>query len=203
MKTYWMTAILAASVALTPALPATAFAENTAAESSAVLAETTDAAAATRNEQLPNPMVPYTSYQEMADVLGFRPLVLPRAEGYELTDAFVIDNTVSDMRYSSRYGATEQRSQLTIRTALKSSIAASGSDAATTLSGFYSVDWQPLQLGTKTVLLAQISDTSYAACWSEGDYLFTCDGKNFNRWDFTHRIVYDLIDTTDHYYTAE
>ncbi len=218
MKTVWMPAVvLAAAVALVP-YAGTAFAENTEEESSAVLAETTDAAVPQdsnktmdttvpqdRNRvQLPNPMVPYTSYHEMMDVLGFRPLVLPRGEGYELTNAFVIDSTVSDMRYSSRYGIPEQRSTVTIRTALRSDIdAEDAATAATTLSGIYSVDWRPLTLGANTLLLAQVNDTRFAACWTQGDYIFTCEGENFNRWDFTHRIVYDLMDITDHYYTAD
>ena len=200
LKNIWMpAAVLAAAAALAPCA-GTAFAENTSAESSAALAETS----AIGDVGMPNPMVPYTSYREMCDVLGFRPLALPRAEGYELTDAFVIGGTVSDMRYSSRYGAPGQRSTVTVRTAIRSSLDAEDAEtAATTLSGIYSVDWQPLTLGANTLFIAQVSDTRFAACWTQGDYIFTCEGENFNRWDFTHRIMYDLMDITDHYYTAD
>ncbi|MDD6127398.1 MAG: hypothetical protein PUB60_04525, partial [Veillonellaceae bacterium] len=152
----------------------------------------------------PNPMVPYTSYREMRHVLGFRPLVLPRAEGYALTEAYIIDGTVADMRYTSRYGDPAKRQVVAIRTALASSI--QGQDAetvATALSGIYSVQWQPLKLGDDAVLFAKISDTSFVACWVQDNTLFACEGENFNQWDFTHRIVYDLMDVTQHYYTEE
>ncbi|MDY6268584.1 MAG: hypothetical protein SPL39_06385 [Selenomonadaceae bacterium] len=222
-KHIWMTAVLAATLTLPVALPATASAENTEAEASNVLAETTQAetpAAATipttavpagaaettstESTQLPNPMVPYTSYREMRHVLGFRPLVLPRAEGYALTDAYIIDGTVADMRYTSRYGDPAKRQTVAIRTALASSIqAADLPSTATALSGIYSVDWQPLKLGDDAVLFAKINETSFVACWVQDGYLFACEGENFNQWDFTHRIVYDLIDVTQHYYAEE
>lgn len=234
-KKLWPAAILAAALALPAALPEVASAENTAAESTSVLAETTaaapadaaipttampvapaskttktntatDAAAATATagEQIPNPMVPYTSYREMRHVLGFRPLVLPRAEGYALTEAYIIDGTVADMRYTSRYGDPAKRQAVAIRTALASSI--HGEDAetvATALSGIYSVQWQPLKLGDDVALFAKISDTSFVACWVQDNTLFACEGENFNQWDFTHRIVYDLMDVTQHYYAEE
>ena len=149
-------------------------------------------------------MVPYTSYREMRHVLGFRPLVLPRAEGYALTEAYIIDGTVADMRYTSRYGDPAKRQAVAIRTALASSI--HGEDAetvATALSGIYSVQWQPLKLGDDAVLFAKISDTSFVACWVQDSTLFACEGENFNQWDFTHRIVYDLMDVTQHYYAEE
>ena len=209
MKMHWMTAVLAAAVALTPALSTTVAAENTTAESSAVLTETSNdsmnasEAATSSSVQLPNPMVPYTSYSEMTAALGFRPLALPRAEGYELTNAFVIGGTVGDLRYTSRYGDPAKRSQLTLRTALLANLEDSGNDAWTTLSGIYSVEWQPLRLGADTILIAQIDATSFVAAWAEGDFIFTCQGENLNRWDFTHRIVYDLIDITEHYYSAD
>ena len=197
-KHLWPAAVLAAAFVLPTALPATAFAEDTASESLNILAETTAAAPA---EQLPNPMVPYTSYREMRHVLGFRPLVLPRAEGYALTEAYIIDGTVADMRYTSRYGDPAKRQAVAIRTALASSI--QGQDAetvATALSGIYSVQWQPLKLSDDAVLFAKISDTSFVACWVQDNTLFACEGENFNQWDFTHRIVYDLMDVTQHYY---
>lgn len=197
-KHLWPAAVLAAAFVLPTALPATAFAEDTASESLNILAETTAAAPA---EQLPNPMVPYTSYREMRHVLGFRPLVLPRAEGYALTEAYIIDGTIADMRYTSRYGDPAKRQAVAIRTALASSI--QGQDAetvATALSGIYSVQWQPLKLSDDAVLFAKISDTSFVACWVQDNTLFACEGENFNQWDFTHRIVYDLMDVTQHYY---
>ena len=234
-KKLWPTAVLAAAFALPSALPGVASAENTAAESTSVLAETTAAApadtviptsavpaaqtaeptktdtasqaadtSATTGEQIPNPMVPYTSYREMRHVLGFRPLVLPRAEGYALTEAYIIDGTVADMRYTSRYGDPAKRQAVAIRTALASSI--HGEDAetvATALSGIYSVQWQPLKLGDDVALFAKISDTSFVACWVQDSTLFACEGENFNQWDFTHRIVYDLMDVTQHYYAEE
>lgn len=206
MKKHLLSFTLALACAATLAPQGTSCAQGLE-ESSAVLieaAETPGPAGTVSRVQLPNPMVPYASYHAMQEALGFRPLVLPRAEGYEHTEAYVIGGTVGDLRYQSRYGAPAQRSRVTIRTALRDDIEESDPVvAATTLSGVYSVTWEPLTLNGKTVLLAKVSDTSFAACWSEGAYLFSCTGENFNRWDFAYRLVPDLLDVTAHYYSED
>ena len=213
MQKHLMTAaLLAAILSLGTASAPAAAAENTAAEAAAVLSQTTDDTgalaspaanqAATGKEEIPNPLVPYNSYDEMCSVLGFRPLILPQSAGYELTDAFVIDGTMSDLRYTSRYGLPAQRAQITVRTARKESV--KGSDAATdatAVSGIYSVDWQPVQQMGKSLLLAQVRPSEYAACWTQGGYIFTCTGRGLNRWDFLYIVTSNLIDLTEHYYT--
>lgn len=150
----------------------------------------------------PNPLVPYASYDEMCAVLGFRPLILPKSSGYELTEAFVIDGTTSDLRYTSRYGLPDQRAKFTVRTARKEDF--KGRDAATiatALSGIYSVSWQPYVQDGMPLLLAEVSPTEFAACWTQGDYLFSCDGQGINRWDFLYNVASNLLDLTAHYYT--
>lgn len=220
MQKHLMTAaLLAAILSLGTASAPAAAAENTAAEAAAVLSQTTDDTgallkgtqaeafpaakqAATGKEEIPNPLVPYSSYDEMCSVLSFRPLILPQSAGYELTDAFVIDGTMSDLRYTSRYGLPAQRAQITVRTARKESV--KGSDAATdatAVSGIYSVDWQPVQQMGKSLLLAQVRPSEYAACWTQGGYIFTCTGRGLNRWDFLYIVTSNLIDLTEHYYT--
>ena len=220
MQKHLMTAaLLAAILSLGTASAPAAAAENTAAEAAAVLSQTTDDTgallqgtqaeaspaakqAATGKEEIPNPLVPYSSYDEMCSVLGFRPLILPQSAGYELTEAFVIDGTMSDLRYTSRYGLPAQRAQITVRTARKESV--KGSDTATdatAVSGIYSVDWQPMQQMGKSLLLAQVRPSEYAACWTQGGYIFTCAGRGLNRWDFLYIVTSNLIDLTEHSYT--
>lgn len=213
MQKHLMTAaLLAAILSLGTASAPAAAAENTAAEAAAVLSQTTDDTgalaspaakqSATGKDEIPNPLVPYSSYDEMCSVLGFRPLILPQSAGYELTDAFVIDGTMSDLRYTSRYGLPAQRAQITVRTARKESV--KGSDAATdatAVSGIYSVDWQPVQQMGKSLLLAQVRPSEYAACWTQGGYIFTCTGRGLNRWDFLYIVTSNLIDLTEHYYS--
>ncbi len=231
-------AILAAALTMNTLPAFAAPAENTAAESAAILSETTrtttDAATATKTAKAsvaakgataqpvaketpaaatpaaadtpdaaePNPLVPYTSYDEMYSVLGFRPLILPKSSGYELTDAFVIDGETSDMRYTSRYGLPEQRATFSVRTTRKENI--KGRDAATiatALSGIYSVSWLPYTQDGMPLLLAEISPTEFAACWTQGDYVFSCDGQGINRWDFLYNVASNLLDLTAHYYS--
>ena len=151
---------------------------------------------------MPNPMIPYASYDEMREVLGFRPLILPQALGYEQTNAFIIAGQTADLRYASRYGLPEQRPSFVVRTVrLDANEPAGTAEEATTLSGIYSVTWQPLSLSGKNLLLATIDETHYAACWQEGDYLFSCEAEHMNRWDFTSNVLSTLLDLTSHYYT--
>lgn len=211
--------LLAAILTTTPLPVLAAPAENTAVESTAILSETTSAvtagdasARAAWNDPkapstagpvaMPNPLVPYASYDEMCAVLGFRPLILPKSSGYELKEAFVIGGTTSDMRYAARYGLPEQRAKFTVRTARKDAF--KGGDTATiasALSGIYSVSWQPCTQDGMQLLLAEVSPTGFAACWTQGDYIFSCEGQGLNRWDFLYNVASNLLDLTAHYYT--
>lgn len=110
-------AAIAAETADTAAASEQSAADTAAAETNAAAGESdaaaADASAAATDTQtadiagVPNPMVPYNSYTEMATALDFHPLYFPLSSGLELQQRFIIGGNVADLRYASRYGQPE------------------------------------------------------------------------------------------------
>lgn len=145
---------------------------------------------------VPNPMVPYDSYTEMATALNFHPLYFPLSSGLELQQRFILGGNVADLRYASRYGQPEKRAQFTVRTA----VADPDAMTAETLSGVYGADWQTQTIGDTSVQLAEVSDSSFVAYWTKDGFVFSVGAENVNRWDFLRQVRDNLIDLTEHYY---
>lgn len=145
---------------------------------------------------VPNPMVPYDSYTEMATALHFHPLYFPLSSGLELQQRFILGGNVADLRYASRYGQPEKRAQFTVRTA----VADPDAMTAETLSGVYGADWQTQTIGDTSVQLAEVSDSSFVAYWTKDGFVFSVGAENVNRWDFLRQVRDNLIDLTEHYY---
>lgn len=177
-------------------------AENTAGTAAETAADTADAAETAGDTQsdanagMPNPMVPYNSYTEMAQALDFHPLYFPLSSGLELQQRFIIGGNVADLRYASRYGQPEKRAQFTVRTA----VADPDSMTAETLSGVYGANWQTQTIGGTSVQIAEVSDSSFAAYWTKDGFVFSVGAENVNRWDFLRQVRDNLIDLTEHYY---
>lgn len=165
-------------------------AEESAAAASAAGEQTADIAG------VPNPMVPYDSYTEMATALHFHPLYFPLSSGLELQQRFILGGNVADLRYASRYGQPEKRAQFTVRTA----VADPDAMTAETLSGVYGADWQTQTIGDTSVQLAEVSDSSFVAYWTKDGFVFSVGAENVNRWDFLRQVRDNLIDLTEHYY---
>lgn len=170
--------------------------------SSAAEESAADTAAGAADEQtaniagVPNPMVPYDSYTEMATALHFHPLYFPLSSGLELQQRFILGGNVADLRYASRYGQPEKRAQFTVRTA----VADPDAMTAETLSGVYGADWQTQTIGDTSVQLAEVSDSSFVAYWTKDGFVFSVGTENVNRWDFLRQVRDNLIDLTEHYY---
>ncbi len=145
---------------------------------------------------VPNPMVPYNSYTEMAQALDFHPLYFPLSSGLELQQRFVIGGNFADLRYASRYGQLEKRAQFTVRTA----VADPADMTAETLSGVYGANWQTQTISGTSVQIAEVSDSSFAAYWTKDGFVFSVGAENVNRWDFLRQVRDNLIDLTEHYY---
>ncbi|MFV0635761.1 hypothetical protein [Mitsuokella sp. WILCCON 0060] len=177
-------------------------AENTAGTAAETASDTADAAETAGDTQsdanagMPNPMVPYNSYTEMAQALDFHPLYFPLSSGLELQQRFIIGGNVADLRYASRYGQPEKRAQFTVRTA----VADPDSMTAETLSGVYGANWQTQTIGGTSVQIAEVSDSSFAAYWTKDGFVFSVGAENVNRWDFLRQVRDNLIDLTEHYY---
>ena len=181
--------------------PATSFADNADIEAAQMAATpvqaTNDSAAqATAAVGMPNPMVPAASYSEMVEAISVHPLYFPLSSGLELQQRFIIGGTVADLRYASRYGAPEKRAQFTVRTV----VADPTQMTAEALSGVYGADWKDMTIGSTTVQLAEVSDSSFVAYWTKDGVCFSVGAENVNRWDFLRQVRDNLIDLTEHYY---
>lgn len=179
-----------ASIAADTADTVTSSAAEESAAASAAGEQTADIAG------VPNPMVPYDSYTEMATALHFHPLYFPLSSGLELQQRFILGGNVADLRYASRYGQPEKRAQFTVRTA----VADPDAMTAETLSGVYGADWQTQTIGDTSVQLAEVSDSSFVAYWTKDGFVFSVGAENVNRWDFLRQVRDNLIDLTEHYY---
>ncbi len=147
---------------------------------------------------LPNPYMTYQSYEDLAKVLGFRPLVMVKSTGFELKEIYAISGQTADLRYESRYGETGRRAAYQVRTER------AGEETAEGLSGIHGYTWKTQQIGSTAVQIAELSPSSFAAFWQSGGYAFSVYGENINRWDFLGTLTDNFVDLTTHYYvTAE
>jgi hypothetical protein len=153
--------------------------------------------------QLPNPIVTYSSDRELAEAVGFHPLILPLSAGYECTDRFSISGDLAELRYTSRYGLDEKKARVEIRTARLANLTNAGGSEAEKfdISGIYGLTWNRIESASGPVIyLARAGEDQYAAHWTQGGYAFSCWAANLNEWEFKKLLLENLIDLTNHYY---
>ena len=143
---------------------------------------------------MPNPMVEYTSIPEMQDALGFLPLTLPESM-YTCTNRYIIAKSTADLRYTTR--DTERPSTYCIRSARQTSFPSSQD-----ISGMYGFTWWPHFISRTNVFLAKTGDSSYAARWSNDQYLFSATADNVDEADFNDELLH-LVSTTEEDYTRK
>lgn len=142
---------------------------------------------------MPNPMIAYDSYAAMEQVLGFKPLIFPKASGLVENARYVIGDTTADIRYKSRYGLNGREESFMLRTAR-------GDFAPEAISGLYGYDWENKMISHTSVKIAKINDSAYAAIWSAGGFSFAAYGQEINYWNFIETVQDNLVDLTEHYY---
>ena len=141
---------------------------------------------------MPNPMVAYASISAMQDTLGFPPLTLPESL-YTCTNRFVIAKTTADLRYTSR--DTQNPSTYCIRSARQTAFPSSQD-----ISGMCGFTWWPHFISRTNVFIAQTGTDSYAARWSNDQYLFSAAADHVSEADFNDEIL-RLVSTTEEDYT--
>lgn len=147
---------------------------------------------------MPNPMVEYSSYRDMVETLGFSPLIFPRGTGMMVTAQYVIGGETADIRYQSRYGLNGRQQSYTVRTAR----ATDTNTEPASISGLHGYNWETKKLGSSDVKVAKISDSSYAAVWTTGGFVFSAYGQETNYWEFISAVQDTLVDLTEHYFAG-
>lgn len=147
---------------------------------------------------MPNPMVEYTSYRDMVETLGFSPLIFPRGTGLVTTAQYVIGGETADIRYQSRYGLNGRQQSYTVRTAR----ATDTNTEPASISGLHGYTWETKKLSATDVQIAKISDSSYAAVWTTGGFIFSAYGQETNYWEFISTVQDNLVDLTEHYFAG-
>ena len=146
---------------------------------------------------MPNPLVEYKSYHELAEATDSRPLFLPKgtllAGKYQLTDYIAIGGKLSDIRYQMDDGST-----LSVRTERMK-----GDKAERNISGVYTGRWEPRTIAATEVMTAKTADGCQAAFWTEGEYAFSLVGHKMSDDVFEALLSDVFVDMSEHFYGEE
>lgn len=146
----------------------------------------------TPTTNLPNPMTPYASFEELSKAVGFTPLYLPKQSGYTPNEIYSIDNKVAEVRYGRRW---EPEVLLIIRTYKRAP-----NEELKDISGINGVKWRIDTTANTTIYLAKVNDATNVAAWAVGDYTFAAYVENLSFAAFHTLIVDELVDLSNHYY---
>lgn len=141
---------------------------------------------------MPNPMVSYANYEELAKAIGFSPLYIPKKSGYTVNEFFSINNKIAEIRYGRRW---EPEVSLHIRTYKRAP-----NEELQDISGVQGAKWRVDTSGGTTVYVAKVSDNTNAAAWAIGNYTFSAYVENLSFAAFHTLVIEELVDLTTHYY---
>ena len=141
---------------------------------------------------MPNPMVSYANYEELAKAVDFPPLYIPKKSGYTVNEFFSINNKIAEIRYGRRW---EPEVSLHIRTYKRAP-----NEELQDISGVQGAKWRVDTSGGTTVYVAKVSDNTNAAAWAVGNYTFSAYVENLSFAAFHTLVIEELVDLTTHYY---
>ena len=143
---------------------------------------------------MPNPIKSYTTFEEVADAVGFTPLYIPKKSGYTIKGILSIDDRIAEIRYGRRW---EPEVSLSVRTYKRAP-----EEDLQDISGINGAKWRVDDNSGSTIYLAKINDNDHAAAWAVGDFTFSAYVKNLSFAAFYALVVDELIDLSNHYYIA-
>lgn len=143
---------------------------------------------------LPNPVVMYTNFEELAHAVEFTPLYVPKKSGFTINSMMAIDGHTAEIRYGRRW---EPEVSLRIRTYKRMN-----GEELKDISGVNGVKWRVDMTSGTTVYIAKIDENKHVAAWAAGNYTFSAQAENLSFAAF-HAIVADeLVDLSNHYYVG-
>ncbi len=140
---------------------------------------------------LPSQKEIYANFVEVANLVHFVPLYMPRKSGYEITEIYAGQGIV-ELRYGRRWEPTVS---LAVRTYKR----ADGEEPQD-ISGVTGVKWRIDNTTGITVYIAKISDTQHVAAWAVGHYTFSAQGENLSFAAFHTLVADELVELSTHYY---
>ena len=141
---------------------------------------------------IPNPIVTYDTYQELAKKAGFTPLYLTRDSGYSCTNISLIDRDTADLAFQK---LGRPSTNVHVRTMLQKQ-----PPTTKDVSGIYGAKWEESVIDGVTVYIAKLDDTSYAAHWTVDDYQFAAQADNINSAEFQALLENSLVQASSHYF---
>lgn len=139
---------------------------------------------------VPNPMVEYSSYDDLDNALGFEPLFLTKSFGYKCDAFYSISGKTADIRYTNDQGA-----EVTVRTARLVP------EESNDISGVYTGKWKEKTIGNTPLKVAKLSKDSFAASWTEDAFAFSLTGDHMTEEEFMKLLGGYFVDITEHFYT--
>lgn len=143
---------------------------------------------------LPNPIISYDDYWDAASALGFGPLCLPGAAGYQLKEVNVISGDLADLIYEHYNGDTKEF-DVTVRLRSARAEKMQGTD----ISGIYGAKWKKKLIRHTQVEFTRLV-SGQAARWHVGDYVFSAQAEGLEPLAFERLITVYLIDLSEHYF---
>ena len=141
---------------------------------------------------LKNPIETHPTFEDVAKVVGFTPLYLPKKSGYTVTEILSIDRRIAEVRYGRRW---EPEVSLQVRTYKR----ADGEELQD-ISGVQGAKWRIDTTGGINVYVAKLSDDTHVAAWAVGDYTFSAYMKSVSFAAFHAILLDELVDLSTHYY---
>ena len=146
------------------------------------------------NVNTPNPVVPYSNFEDAAKKVGFIPLYIPKKSGFAMNYIAVIGGNMVEIRYGKRWEPTVT---LSVRT-YKRSVGEELKD----ISGVQGVKWKIDLSSGMTIYIARVNNNTNAAAWSVGQYTFAAMTENLSFAAFHSFIVEELVDLCNHYFIS-
>lgn len=140
---------------------------------------------------LPNQTLIYANFAEVAQVVKFVPLYMPRKSGYEIT-ALYAGAGIAEVRYGRRW---EPNVSLTVRTYKRRD-----GEEPQDISGVTGVKWRVDTTTGTTIYIAKISETKQVAAWAVGHYTFSAQAENLSYAGFHSLVADELVELSTHYY---
>ena len=147
-----------------------------------------------QNFSVQNPIVNHASFVEVVKTVNFTPLYIPKKIGYTINSMATIDNSVAEIRYSSKINP---KVALNIRTYRR----AAGEELRD-ISGVQGVKWRVNASNGITTYIAKINENNHVAAWAIGNYTFSAYAENLSFAEFYSLVADELVDLSQHYYPS-
>lgn len=141
---------------------------------------------------LPNPIVNYSNFEELAHAVNFIPLYIPKKAGFSINSMHAISGQIAEIRYGRRW---EPDVSLHVRTYKRNA-----GEELKDISGVYGVKWRVDMASGTSVYIAKIAENRHVAAWATGDYTFSAQVENLSFAAFHAIVIDELVDLSNHYY---